>query len=61
METAVKYGTTILMSTHDLSLVRPGFRLIRLQDGRIIDDLRVTPDKLRGIIEDYLGVEIDDN
>ncbi len=61
METAVKYGTTILMSTHDLSLIRPGFRLIRLQDGRIIDDLRVTPDKLRGIIEDYLGVEIEDN
>ncbi|MHA1515861.1 MAG: ATP-binding cassette domain-containing protein, partial [Candidatus Heimdallarchaeaceae archaeon] len=61
METAVKYGTTILMSTHDLSLVRPGFRLIRLQDGRIIDDFRVTPDKLRGIIEDYLGVEIEDN
>ena len=61
METAVKYGTTILMSTHDLSLIRPGFRLIRLQDGRIIDDLRVTPDKLRGIIEEYLGVEIEDN
>ncbi|MCE7748998.1 MAG: ATP-binding cassette domain-containing protein [Candidatus Heimdallarchaeota archaeon] len=61
METAVKYGTTILMSTHDLSLIRPGFRLIRLQDGKIIDDLRVTPDKLRGIIEDYLGVEIEDN
>ncbi|OLS29858.1 MAG: Bacitracin export ATP-binding protein BceA [Candidatus Heimdallarchaeota archaeon AB_125] len=61
IETAAKYGTTIIMSTHDLSLVRPGFRLIRLQDGRIIDDLRVTQNNLRGIIEDYLGVEIADN
>jgi putative ABC transport system ATP-binding protein len=60
METASRYGTTIIMSTHDLSLVRPGFRLIRLQNGEILDDTRVTPDKLRGIIEDYLGIEIED-
>ncbi|MHA1200559.1 MAG: ABC transporter ATP-binding protein, partial [Candidatus Heimdallarchaeaceae archaeon] len=60
METAEQYGTTIIMSTHDLSLVRPGFRLIKLLDGRIIDDFRVTPDKLKGIIEDYLGVEIEE-
>ncbi len=58
METAKQYGTTILMSTHDLTLVRPGFRLIRLQDGHIIDDIRVTKDKLKGIIEDYLDIEI---
>ncbi len=61
METAKQYGTTIVMSTHDLSLVRPGFRLIRLQDGIIIDDMRVTKDKLKGIIEDYLGIEIADD
>ncbi len=60
METAHKYNTTIIMSTHDLSLVRPGFRLIRLQDGRKIDDLRVTKSKLKNIIEDYLGIEIED-
>jgi ABC-type lipoprotein export system ATPase subunit len=60
METAKQYGTTILMSTHDLSLVRPGFRLIRLQDGIIIDDMRVTKDKLKGIIEDYLNIKIAD-
>ena len=60
METAHKYNTTIIMSTHDLSLVRPGFRLIRLQDGRKIDDLRVTKGKLKSIIEDYLGIEIED-
>jgi ABC-type lipoprotein export system ATPase subunit len=60
METAHNYNTTIVMSTHDLSLVRPGFRLIRLQDGRKIDDLRVTKDKLKNIIEDYLGIEIED-
>ncbi|MHA1304145.1 MAG: ABC transporter ATP-binding protein, partial [Candidatus Heimdallarchaeaceae archaeon] len=39
METARIYNTTILMSTHDLSLVRPGFRLIRLQDGEILEDV----------------------
>ncbi|GAI98329.1 unnamed protein product, partial [marine sediment metagenome] len=46
---------------HDLSLVRPGFRLIRLQDGIILDDMRVTKSKLKGIIEDYLGIEIVEN
>jgi ABC-type lipoprotein export system ATPase subunit len=60
MEKCEQYGTTIIMSTHDLSLVRPGFRLIKLLDGKIIDDFRVTPDRLKGIIEDYLGVEIED-
>ncbi|NPD88161.1 MAG: ATP-binding cassette domain-containing protein [Asgard group archaeon] len=61
METAQRYKTTIIMSTHDLSLVRPGFRLIKLQDGRKIDDFRITKDSLKGIIEDYLGIEIADN
>ena len=61
METARRYGTTIVMSTHDLSLVRPGFRLIKLEDGIIIDDIRVTKDRLQGIIEDYLDIEIEDN
>ncbi len=61
METARIYNTTILMSTHDLSLVRPGFRLIRLQDGKILDDSRVTKPKLKGILEDYLGVKISEN
>ncbi|MHA2358217.1 MAG: hypothetical protein ACXABK_05570, partial [Candidatus Heimdallarchaeaceae archaeon] len=60
METARRHNTTIVMSTHDLSLVRPGFRLIRLQDGEIIDDFRVTKNKLKGIIEDYLSIEIED-
>ncbi len=60
METAQKYGTTVLMSTHDLSLVRPGFRLIRLQDGEKIEDVRVTKNRLKGIIELYLGITIDE-
>ena len=51
--------TTILMSTHDLSLVRIGFRLIKLQDGNIVDDFRVTKDNLKEIIEDYFNVEIE--
>ena len=60
METARRYNTTIVMSTHDLSLVRPGFRLIKLEDGQIIDDVRVTKDKLKGIIEEYLDIEIEE-
>jgi len=47
------------MSTHDLSLVRIGFRLIKLEDGNIVDDFRVTEDNLKGIIEDYFNVEIE--
>ncbi|MHA1317807.1 MAG: ATP-binding cassette domain-containing protein, partial [Candidatus Heimdallarchaeaceae archaeon] len=61
METARVYNTTIVMSTHDLSLVRPGFRLIRLQDGKIIEDVRVTKNKLKGILEDYLDIKIKEN
>ncbi|UJG40938.1 MAG: ATP-binding cassette domain-containing protein [Candidatus Heimdallarchaeum aukensis] len=61
METARVYNTTIVMSTHDLSLVRPGFRLIRLQDGKIIEDVRVTKNKLKGILEDYLDIKIEEN
>ncbi|MCK4844875.1 MAG: ABC transporter ATP-binding protein [Candidatus Heimdallarchaeota archaeon] len=60
METSQRYGTTVLMSTHDLSLVRPGFRLIRLEDGEIMEDVRVTKAKLKGIIELYLGITIDE-
>ncbi|MHA1866547.1 MAG: ABC transporter ATP-binding protein [Candidatus Heimdallarchaeaceae archaeon] len=61
METARVYNTTIVMSTHDLSLVRPGFRLIRLQDGKIIEDVRVTKNKLKGILENYLDIKIEEN
>ncbi len=61
IETARKYNVTIIMSTHDLSLVRPGFRLIRLKDGEIEDDLRVTKNRLKDILQIYLNVEIDDD
>jgi len=60
METAKRHGTTIIMSTHDLSLVRSGFRLIRLQDGKIIDDRRVNKDELKEIIELYLNIKIEE-
>ena len=42
MDLLVKLNTeqkkTIVMVTHDLSLVRKGFRLIKLEDGKIISD-----------------------
>ncbi len=60
METSVKYDRTIIMSTHDLSLVRPGFRLISLQNGEITDDFIVTKQRLKGILEKYLDIEIED-
>lgn len=51
--------TTILMSTHDLSLVRIGFRVIKLEDGSIVDDFRVTKNNLKEIVEEYYNVEIE--
>ncbi|MHA1991322.1 MAG: ABC transporter ATP-binding protein [Candidatus Hodarchaeales archaeon] len=34
----VEQQKTIVMVTHDLSLIRKGFRLIRLEDGKVISD-----------------------
>ncbi len=48
---------TMVMCSHDLSLLRPGFRHIRLSDGKISEDSRVTESSLKGIIKEYLQIK----
>ncbi|MFI6254021.1 ABC transporter ATP-binding protein [Streptomyces sp. NPDC051016] len=38
-----RYGMTMLVATHDAEVAANGDRVVRLQDGRIISDQRVTP------------------
>ncbi|MHA1303215.1 MAG: ATP-binding cassette domain-containing protein [Candidatus Heimdallarchaeaceae archaeon] len=49
--------TTILICSHDLSLLRPGFRHIRLLDGNVEEDTRITRESLREIISEYLQIK----
>ncbi len=48
---------TIITCSHDLSLLRPGFRHIKLLDGKIESDSRVSKDELEEIIREYLLIE----
>ena len=48
---------TIITCSHDLSLLRPGFRHIKLLDGRIESDSRISKDVLEEIIREYLLIE----
>lgn len=48
---------TMVMCSHDLSLLRPGFRHIRLSDGKISEDSRITESSLKGIIKEYLQIK----
>lgn len=47
---------TVIISSHDLSLLRPGFRHIQLQDGQIYSDKRVNKAELKKIIGEYLQI-----
>jgi ABC-type lipoprotein export system ATPase subunit len=38
-----RYGMTMLIATHDVEVAANGDRVVRLQDGRITSDQRVTP------------------
>ncbi|MGW1466823.1 ABC transporter ATP-binding protein [Streptomyces sp. NPDC002308] len=38
-----RYGMTMLIATHDAEVAANGDRVVRLQDGRIVSDQRVTP------------------
>ena len=49
--------STIITCSHDLSLLRPGFRHIRLLDKKILEDTRVTKDGLRDILKEYLMIK----
>ncbi|UJG40956.1 MAG: ATP-binding cassette domain-containing protein [Candidatus Heimdallarchaeum aukensis] len=48
---------TVIICSHDLSLLRPGFRHIRLSDGQIAEDYRVTKEQLQEIITEYLSIQ----
>jgi ABC-type lipoprotein export system ATPase subunit len=47
-----RYGMTMLIATHDAEVAANGDRVVRLQDGRITSDQRVTPS---GDVLDRLG------
>jgi ABC-type lipoprotein export system ATPase subunit len=47
-----RYGMTMMIATHDAEVAANGDRVVRLQDGRITSDQRVTPS---GDVLDRLG------
>jgi ABC-type lipoprotein export system ATPase subunit len=48
---------TVVVCSHDLSLLRPGFRHIRLLDGKIEEDSRITKKELEKIVKEYLLIK----
>jgi putative ABC transport system ATP-binding protein len=59
MDVVEKYNATFIMCSHDLSLLRPGFRHLRLSDGVLTEDSRITKKKLKKIINEYLQINND--
>ncbi|MCK5303982.1 MAG: ATP-binding cassette domain-containing protein, partial [Candidatus Heimdallarchaeota archaeon] len=53
--------STFIMCSHDLSLLRPGFRHIKISDGIIVDDARITKRSLKKILKEYLQIEDEKN
>ncbi len=52
-------NATFIMCSHDLSLLRPGFRHLRISDGLITEDTRITQDSLKAILKEYLQIQED--
>jgi putative ABC transport system ATP-binding protein len=44
---AYVHGACVLCVTHDPRLVADGDRILRIEDGRLIDDVRATPSRSR--------------
>ncbi|MCK4896820.1 MAG: hypothetical protein KAS47_08425, partial [Candidatus Heimdallarchaeota archaeon] len=61
MDVVEENNTTFLMCSHDLSLLRPGFRHIKISDGKIVDDARITKRSLKKILREYLQIEDEKN
>ncbi len=57
MDTVRINNATIITCSHDLTLLRPGFRHIRLLDGNILEDARVTKKDLKKIVTEYLQIK----
>ncbi len=50
---------TIVTCSHDLTLLRPGFRHLEMLDGKISKDYRITKENLESTIKDYLLIKED--
>ncbi len=59
IDTIKLHNTTMIICSHDLTLLRPGFRHLMMDDGKFISDVRVTEDYLKDVIMDYLRTEKD--
>ena len=57
MDTVRINNATLITCSHDLTLLRPGFRHIRLLDGQVAEDKRITKNDLRKIVIEYLQIE----
>lgn len=57
MDVVEENNTTFIMCSHDLSLLRPGFRHIKISDGKVVDDARITKRSLKKILREYLQIE----
>ncbi len=57
MDTVRINNSTIITCSHDLTLLRPGFRHIKLLDGQVEDDRRITKGDLKEIVMEYLQIE----
>ncbi len=49
--------TTIMVCSHDLSLLRPGFRHIELEGGGIYGDTRIDKNRIKDILIEYLQIK----
>ncbi|MHA1551897.1 MAG: ABC transporter ATP-binding protein [Candidatus Heimdallarchaeaceae archaeon] len=61
MDIVEENNTTFIMCSHDLSLLRPGFRHIKISDGKVADDARITKRSLKKILKEYLQIEDEKN
>ncbi len=50
---------TIVTCSHDLTLLRPGFRHLEMLDGKISKDYRITKENLENTIREYLLIKED--
>ncbi|MHA2363525.1 MAG: ABC transporter ATP-binding protein [Candidatus Hodarchaeales archaeon] len=46
-----KLGKTLIVVSHDPSMLRPGMRLLQMEDGQIIDDIQVTTEIIERLKE----------
>ena len=50
-------NATVITCSHDLTLLRPGFRHLQLLDGKVDKDKRVSKNELETIVKEYLQIK----